>query len=436
MTSTSGTNFSFDYDIRSTRSQNRRQLTTPLNKEEYPVLEERKSEESYRCSFYNCFRYVGKILYWLLWLLSFLWVIKPVIKSSMFRQCKLACVRRDLLLFFYCVLLVLCGFVLVANQYIDTQHGSLPEHSINLTVLHTELYLTVLMFVSVSCIVIFWVFSKLEHKDCVTGNVGKEKDPLTVLSQFVLRCGRTCCSRAPYVAVENQNNTAAEAHHDHECDKHKCTHSEEHSIVYLMASVYVFSTGSFLLMVFEIIDFFHCGLHYSQENNQFASYRIHFAFYLVMLVFAAGQVFFLRKFLSNIQGQEMPGGHTEMKFLLVHLLATNVVLSCYFVTQDYGIFLGGSGKNKDTGGNLENLTCFGATKNKSDFVHQTLHEVKDYLEPFVIEYIIIVVGLLYSVLGHISKKKHQEKKKKCQSGNNPTLLQGPVRTSIQNEAIS
>ena len=107
----------------------------------------------------------------------------------------------------------------------------------------------------------------------------------------------------------------------------------------------------------------------------------------------------------------MPG-QTAVKFFLVHFLATNVVLSSFFVAQESGIFLGGSGKNH----NIENLTCFGTNRNQSDFVHDTLHDWKEYLEPFVIEYILIVAGLLYSVLLHISKRKHQQKMKEVESG--------------------
>ena len=287
-----------------------------------------------------------KILYWLLCFVLLLWIIKPIIKSAIFRRCKLACISRDLLLFFYFVVLVLFGFVLVANQYIDTQHGEpSPEHSIiNITVFDTELYITLLMFLSVSFIIVFWILNTTASNDCEKEfpdkvNDKKEKSPdkgpVEKLKQVLLRLSKKC-RRQSLETATSENSADSDQLNAHSEDK------GEHSIVYLMGSVYVFASGSFLLMIFEIADFFHCGLHYSSGTNLYSNYRVHFAFFLIMLIFFSGQVFFLRRFFTDIE--EIPG-QNAVKFFLVHLLATNVVFSSFFVAQESGIFLGGSGKD-------------------------------------------------------------------------------------------
>ena len=397
----------FQDDQESSPENGRRKHTTPLNKPKGPATKASKP------SFNECCTIAVKILYWLLYLVLLLWIIEPVIKSAMFRRCKLACKSRDLLLFFYFVVLVLFGFVLVANQYIDTQHGeSSSENSvINITVFGTELYVTVLMFLSVAFIVIFWAPNATASDNCEEEPLDKaddkkekspEKGPVEKFKRALFRLRDKCRSQSLKTAI-SENSAESDQLSTHSEDK------GEHSIVYLMGSVYVFASGSFLLMIFEIADFFHCGLHYSSGTNLYSNYRVHFAFFLIMLIFFSGQVFFLRRFFTDIE--EIPG-QTEVKFFLVHLLATNVVLSSFFVAQESGIFLGGSGKNH----NIENLTCYGTDRNQSDFVHDTLHDLKEYLEPFVIEYILIVAGLLYSVLLHISKRKHQQKMKEVYSG--------------------
>ena len=109
---------------------------------------------------------------------------------------------------------------------------------------------------------------------------------------------------------------------------------------------------------------------------------------------------FWKKSLSKVRRNT---GDTAVKFFLVHLLATNIVLAIFFVAKESGVFLGGSEKSPD---DVENLTCFGTDENQP---HVRLEDKEEYLEPFVVEYILIVAGLLYSLLGHISNKRHRRK---------------------------
>ena len=316
------------------------------------------------------------------------------ISDGCFRRWKAAFVSRDLLLFFYFAFLVLCGLVLVANQYIDTKDGDFPENSVSVTVFHTEMYIIALMSFSVFLIAIFWIFNaypglreKCLYKSCKTGESKKDAAEADKSPEDDVKADAKC-------DVDNKPDA------DEETD----VQQEEHSIAYLIFNVYVFATGSVSLMVCEIIDFFHCFPE-RQVVNQYKNHLIHLFFFLIMLFFTGGQIAFLTKFFKNIK--KIPDS-TKVKFFLVHLFATNVILSIFFVAQESGIFLGGFEKNHD----IENLTCFGMDKNHSDKFHEALPDVREYLEPFVIEYILIVAGLLYSVLHHISCRKYRPKARK------------------------
>ena len=205
-----------------------------------------------------------------------------------------------------------------------------------------------------------------------------------------------------------------------EDDEKPVLQDEEHSIAYLIISAYVFAFGSAGLISCEIIDFFRCGLLYTSGTNQYKNHRIRLAFLLIMLCFTAGQVAFLAKYLQKLQ---TISDSIKLRFFLVHLFATNIVLYIFFVAQESGIFLGGLKKHH----NIENLTCLGVTKNNSDKFHDALPDLREYLEPFVIEYILIVAGLLYNILHHISYRKyHQSARKIDETSSHEPIDEEPV----------
>ena len=185
----------------------------------------------------------------------------------------------------------------------------------------------------------------------------------------------------------------------------------------------MFGAGTITLSFFEITYFFHCGSDPNKGSSiQNQKYAIHFIFFLLILFFTFGQIFFLifvnilRKCCPSVwknffSRAERRSGDTQVKlllvkFFLVHLLATNMVLSIFFVAKESGLFLGGSGKSHD---DIENLTCFGTNDTQP---YAELHDRENILEPFVIEFILIVAGLLYSILRHLG---HADSKDKIRS---------------------
>ena len=299
------------------------------------------------------------------------------------------------------------GLVLIANQYIDTKHSYSFEDTVNITFFDTELYITVLM--SLSVLFIAFVFLIVtSYVRCVkkAPHESPQKDKAMVKKRRrkplwkrlrsslprSLKCGKK-------VAINNQ--IPAEPDEDHDPLR------EEHSIVYLIGSVYIFGIGSIVLAISEIGYFFHRGSDPSKgSSSQHKNYKIHLFFFLIMLLFTVSQMLFLtlvcfwKKSLSKVRRNT---GDTTVKFFLVHLLATNIVLAIFFVAKESGVFLGGSEKSSD---DVENLTCFGTDENQP---HVRLEDKEEYLELFVVEYILIVAGLLYSLLRHISNRRHRRK---------------------------
>ena len=171
------------------------------------------------------------------------------------------CENKSLLLVFYFTLLVLIGFAMVVNQYIDhdiyIQSGFKDAKSdrdfITVDIFNTEIFVILMMIVAILSIAGFWNWLRWESN----------RETLAKSAN----CGDN---------VMDQN-----AHPD----EHQETSEKEHSITYLLGSVFVFATGTFLLMVIEITDYFHCGVHLSKERSESQTqweedhYPTHFVFF-------------------------------------------------------------------------------------------------------------------------------------------------------------
>ena len=272
------------------------------------------------------------------------------------------CENMSLLLIFYFTTIVLTGSGLVVNQYIDNENVTdtketgkptrKPTGKGFVNIFGTEIFLMIMMFIAVVSIICFWIWTWLKSKRQLKSVDSEESDP------------------------DSQ-------------------HTEEHSITYLLGSVYVFVTGTFLLIVFEITDYFHCGINLPNDRKwEKKHYPTHFVFYLTLLMFTTVQVFFLGRFFSS------PKLHRSSwsVLLLVHLLAANVIWALFTVAEETGIFLGVDAKEVK---GLENFQC--SHNGTEDYVHKVLEQAKPYLEPFVIEYALIVAGLLFSMIRHAAK---------------------------------
>ena len=176
---------------------------------------------------------------------------------------------------------------------------------------------------------------------------------------------------------------------------------KEKTIKYLIVLTYLFVAGYFLIDLFCLSTAFHC-----YTDVYLHEYSVMSIFHLLRLIFVAIQVIFLQVFVSAL----IKTKQKKMKFLLSHLIGTNISIWMTTFFQVSGILKGDKTSNI---WEFSELNCTMIDKPYFNIAKQ----VESYLNPFILEFSLLCVTLLIDIYprnSDVAKERHRgiEKKRK------------------------
>ena len=160
-----------------------------------------------------------------------------------------------------------------------------------------------------------------------------------------------------------------------------------HPTKYLMVSAYILAIGNFLSDMFSIITVFHCGMvgTTTTEKNKYA---MKFLYHFVKIVFYSLQLVFLQIFISTKINRNFD---LFMKILVVHNIATNVIIWFTNICQESGIF------SKPIGSPTGEYYVLNCTSDASDTAFAIARDASNCLDPFIFEYSVLVAAMCYTI---------------------------------------
>ena len=186
------------------------------------------------------------------------------------------------------------------------------------------------------------------------------------------------------IAVRNRSNRSFIMDVETDAaDKVKSVHPTK----YLMVSAYILAIGNFLSDMFSIITVFHCGMvgTTTTEKNKYA---MKFLYHFVKIVFYSLQLVFLQIFISTKINRNFD---LFMKILVVHNIATNVIIWFTNICQESGIF------SKPIGSPTGEYYVLNCTSDASDTAFAIARDASNCLDPFIFEYSVLVAAMCYTI---------------------------------------
>lgn len=148
---------------------------------------------------------------------------------------------------------------------------------------------------------------------------------------------------------------------------------------YLLVGLYVFGIGALFIDMLELWFYIHAQI----DGWHVKSVQVEILFSAVRFLFIAIQIAFLQSFWSATLNEKW-----GVKLLLFHIMATNLCVWLMYVAEETHIFTN----------RADSMKLIGKANDSSDPFEQKLESISSVLNPFTLEYSLIVAGILYGIL--------------------------------------